>query len=237
MDHAVCFRFMSLPKQVRNRIYQFVCCEAGAYIGPASKGEIQSSSVLVHTSLLIRSEYKTVLHAWAPVIKVYICDFDFSGLIALCGRVTEPWWEAFPEPLKPTRRTFHIHLRLTEQNISDENLERLRHWSEHFRNVVPSTCKTKYTLDDPLKRSGVPADQKGACVPAFSRKAQEIAKLLRPDYDKTLRGPLKQETGKLLDCLLGRHDGDDLFEHREPVLAWHEDCLSNKPSNMVLKMI
>lgn len=193
--------FLTLPLELRAQIYGYVALDVGIQLQPQSGDRPISWSPLSLVCRQLHDEYNDALYASAPGVTAYVRDFDFTHVISFLDNLDKGVEIQPPSGLAPPpSRDLNVSLILTPSSPSParQNLELLWRWvvriARQNKQQSTSSFRTRYSVH----KSSID-DEANAIAPVTLMRI--IDEVYCTWFLRTLPGPLKEEIGKICDCL------------------------------------
>lgn len=147
---ATPFRFLDLPVELRDNIYQMVLdAEPEAYLSKRFRGRLITRSALAWVNRGIRSEFLSTVYVYAGNINAVVKDFDFQHIVTFLNRLSDKEMRLLVDG--PSSRCLNIELSFSSTftgnveseafHLLDRWLRRLQHPTKKGTNVL-----TTYTV-------------------------------------------------------------------------------------------
>ena len=159
------FRFLDLPAELRNNIYEKVAEDETAYLKKNTRGNLACASGLSCLNSQVRSEFLAILILVAPQIVTLVTNWDFSHVVRYLNKLSDAELNALPTVKTPSARSMDIQLRVTHEPRF--NIDFLTRWLNRMSHPTKkgTDLGVRYTVVDSIdfsKFGGFPVRRKGS---------------------------------------------------------------------------
>lgn len=193
--------FLDLPTELRDLILEYVALDAGIDLHPETGAKPTSWTPLSLVCHQLHNEYEDVLDTSAPIVNAYVRDFDFNHLIDFLDQLHLRARRQRNDNVSLYQsRELRIFLIFTPSSPppARQNLEKLHEWLIRYSNQSSAHYLTAFKTKYFVHRSCMNGEKNAVAPVTLMRITDDI---YCNWFMKSLPGPLKEEVGKVCDCL------------------------------------